>query len=238
MRCRSQIAAGLAIAVAVGAGFLIAPARALATSDPIIVPTTRPPAAPYVDYLPPSRPGPLRIDFSDGITLTWGASTDNSGSVFYEVYAGGRLIATVRDTRYVYSSSLPTVRIQPYFFAVRAVDAAGNASLKVFGPEYPEPPTNVVVAPPQDLTVEDWTRGYIRLVWKEPAAISLTSLPLAGYGVSVSGSARPIVTPVIESGNTFLVLPAPPPGRYRFAVWTIDAAGNTSRPITVSVVRE
>lgn len=242
MRARSHIATVLAGALAVTAGFMLAPTRALAASSPIVTPTIRPP---FVDYQPPTRPGPLRIDYTGGVTLAWGAATDDSGYVVYEVYAGGRLIARTTSTRYLYSTG-PIVRPQPYYFAVRAVDGAGNSSPKVFAPQpvYEEPR---VVPPPLDVTLQDWVRGYVSLEWKEPAATTVTSLPIAGYEVSVMTIARsdagtPIVRPqplpVAEVGGAFLRMPAPPPGRYVYLVRTIDAAGNYSVPARLAVVRE
>jgi chitinase len=76
------------------------------------------------DFTAPVRPGPLAFDISKGLTVSWAPSAGDGEQVAYQVFESERLLATVTEPRYVYSSggALPP-RI--YVFAVRAVDAAG-----------------------------------------------------------------------------------------------------------------
>jgi hypothetical protein len=59
------------------------------------------------------------------VELHWDAATDNVGVAAYRIYRRGRLIATTTATTYRDSGLKPNTA---YRYAVRAVDAAGNAS--------------------------------------------------------------------------------------------------------------
>jgi hypothetical protein len=76
------------------------------------------------DTTPPSAPTNIRSTPSgSGTTLSWGASTDASGTVSYDVFRNDRVIATVWGTSYNDPEVTGTQR-----YTVRAVDARGNAS--------------------------------------------------------------------------------------------------------------
>jgi chitinase len=175
-----------------------------------------------VDHTAPSRPGPLAMDISSGLTITWAPSTDDRGPVAYEVYESGQLRATVTDTRYVYSTGA-TLPPRIYIFAVRAVDAAGNSSPSSYqtlgriwrGDEVPPAPG--------DLRVDTPAAGLVRLSWTAPAVPSpFVAPPIAGYEVLLDG------TPVGQVGGTAIILPAPPAGAHTLGVRTINAVDNTS----------
>jgi hypothetical protein len=180
------------------------------------------------DYTAPTRPGPLGFDLSAGLALTWTPSTDDRGPVRYEVYESERLLATVTDTRYVYSTG-PALPPRIYVFAVRAVDAAGNSSPYVYrslgqiwrGDEIPAAPTGLRVDTP--------AAGLLRLSWTGPAVTSpFVAPPTAGYEVSLDGR------PVGQVGATAIIVRVPPPGTHTFGVRTINAVDQYSAAAQLS----
>jgi chitodextrinase len=82
-----------------------------------------------VDTQPPSAPGNVSAaaDSATKVTLTWSASTDNTGVSSYTVYRDGALLASVAGTSLGYSdgSVLPS---STYSYTVDAVDSSGNHS--------------------------------------------------------------------------------------------------------------
>lgn len=91
------------------------------------------------DTSAPTTPGGLTANaHSEGVTLSWEASTDDMGVVGYEVLRNDRVIATVTELTTTLSPAPSDTR---YF--VRAVDARGNASASspaVTATQAPEPP--------------------------------------------------------------------------------------------------
>ncbi len=182
------------------------------------------------DHTAPSRPGPLAFDLSAGLTLSWAPSADDRGPVRYEVYESGRLLATVTDTRYVYSSG-PALPPRIYVFAVRAVDAAGNPSPLAYrslgqiwrGDEVPAAPTALRVDRP--------AAGLLRLAWTgPPASPQITVPPVAGYEVYLDGA------PVGQVGADSIVIAAPPAGPHTFGVRTVNAVDRLSAPAELTQV--
>jgi len=81
---------------------------------------------PAPDATPPSAPANLAATATVGaITLTWSASTDDTGVTGYNVYRGGTLLAGTSATSFVDSSVTPGTT---YDYTVKARDAAGNLS--------------------------------------------------------------------------------------------------------------
>lgn len=76
------------------------------------------------DATAPSQPGNISQsqDTATTVKLSWGAATDNSGSVSYQILRNDRVIATTTGR----SLTVPKGGENRYF--VRAVDAAGNLS--------------------------------------------------------------------------------------------------------------
>ncbi|MFC7100319.1 glycosyl hydrolase family 18 protein [Nonomuraea rubra] len=100
-------------------------------STPLAV-TTRNPSD---DTQPPAAPGDLRSTArtSSSVTLTWAASSDNSGIASYDVYVGSSVATTVSGTTAVVSGLSPSTE---YTFSVRARDlydnlSPGSATVKV-----------------------------------------------------------------------------------------------------------
>ena len=76
------------------------------------------------DTTPPSAPWNLQSSTAgSGVTLTWNASTDASGTVSYDVYRDDRVIATVWGRSYTDPEVDGT-----HTYTVRATDARGNRS--------------------------------------------------------------------------------------------------------------
>jgi hypothetical protein len=82
------------------------------------------------DTTAPTKPTSLQATpgAGTGVSLSWGASTDNKGAVTYQVLRNDRVIATVSTTSFNDSTA---TQANQYF--VRAVDAAGNLSASTAG---------------------------------------------------------------------------------------------------------
>jgi chitodextrinase len=79
------------------------------------------------DTAPPTVPTGLGASAitGEGFTITWNQSTDDSGSVVYEVFLGGASQGTVTAT------AMPITGLQPateYSVSIRAGDLSGNWS--------------------------------------------------------------------------------------------------------------
>lgn len=79
------------------------------------------------DTVAPTAPGNLSASYtsSQGVTLTWSASTDNMGVSGYRIYRAGALLAAVAATTYMNSAVAPGAN---YSYQVSALDFAGNES--------------------------------------------------------------------------------------------------------------
>lgn len=87
--------------------------------------STPPPPPPPADTIAPSAPGTLSGSVVSGpaVALAWGAASDNTGVVGYQVYRGITQIGTAGGTTYT-DPSPAAGTTQSY--TVRAYDAAGN----------------------------------------------------------------------------------------------------------------
>ncbi len=81
-----------------------------------------------LDSVPPTAPAGLTASVVSAgeIDLAWTASSDNVGVTGYDVYRNGSLIGSTAATVTAYADT--TVQAATYSYAVRARDAAGNAS--------------------------------------------------------------------------------------------------------------
>ena len=85
-----------------------------------------------VDTTAPTAPGNLAISAgaaAGSIQLDWSASTDNSGSVSYEVFKDGIKVGNATGTNYTFNG-ITDCSTAPEL-SVRAVDAAGNGSARI-----------------------------------------------------------------------------------------------------------
>jgi chitodextrinase len=99
--------------------------EALADVGPLLVVTMQ---EPLPDTTPPTTPTNLVATAVDPttVTLTWNESIDDEGVAGYEVFRNGTHLATTPPvTGYTDATAAPATS---YEYAVRAIDAAGNAS--------------------------------------------------------------------------------------------------------------
>jgi endoglucanase len=96
------------------------------TASPAVSVTT--PAATGQDTTPPTAPGTPTASAvgPTGLTLTWGAATDNVGVTGYRVYRSGNVLVGSATGTTLAVTGLTAATA--YTFTVVAVDAAGNAS--------------------------------------------------------------------------------------------------------------
>src|SRR5688572_7917863 len=83
------------------------------------------------DRKAPTTPGNLTITGTTAysVSLAWGASTDNSGSLSYRIIVknlGSSTVVPGTQTTFTYNSKLAP--LQTYSFEIYAFDAAGNTS--------------------------------------------------------------------------------------------------------------
>ena len=174
------------------------------------------------DETDPTRPAPLTIDTSGGVTLRWTASTDDRQLRHYEVYEGGTLLATTTATSYVYRTG-PTLPPRVYLFRVRAIDAAGNYSAGA----YASLGTLQMTVPPAPgrLAIAATGPGTQRLTWEQPVPPPVGWPPvIAGYEVSLDGNV------IAVTGATRYVGPTPAAGGHTWTVRAIDALDRRSAP--------
>ncbi|WP_428961283.1 glycoside hydrolase family 9 protein [Micromonospora fluostatini] len=149
-------------------------------SSPRVEVTT--PAGNGPDTTPPTVPGtPTASQVGpNGLTLTWGPSTDNVGVTGYQVYRQSwpvaSLVATVTGTSHAVTGLSPATA---YVFYVVALDAAGN-------PSGPSPTVTVTTADPPvggacmvGYTTNDWNSGFTANV----TVTNTGTTPLTGWTV-------------------------------------------------------
>ncbi|MEV6105035.1 endo-1,4-beta-xylanase [Streptomyces sp. NPDC051940] len=80
-----------------------------------------------VDTSPPSTPAGLTVGAttSSSVSLSWSASTDDTGVTGYDVLRGGTQVGTASGTSFTDTGLAPATA---YSYTVRARDAAGNVS--------------------------------------------------------------------------------------------------------------
>ena len=172
-----------------------------------------------VDHSAPTTPSPASaVITSKGVQLTWGASTDNSGSVKYEVLRNDRVIQGAWG---VTNFTDPYGSVTDRYF-VRAVDTAGNRSattplIAVNDTTAPTTPTGLAAT----LNGPDAT-----LTW----SASTDNVGVAGYTVYRNGVSQGDVNALTAT------YPGLSAGTYAFQVQAFDAAGNrSSKTASVSV---
>jgi chitodextrinase len=164
------------------------------------------PPALAADRTPPTKPGNMRVTGTTqtSVSLAWNASTDNSGSVTYNVrmWEDGRYVTVAMlpktQTTYTQTGLIPNVQ---YFFHVEAVDPSGNKRLSdlVYTTTLPDrtpPPapanlrmTSVTAsqvglawdAPPDDTGISRYQIGVIgtslwNLIWTGPTSVTVVGL--------------------------------------------------------------
>jgi chitodextrinase len=165
-----------------------------------------------------------------GFTVSWTASTDNTGVTGYEVNRNGVKIADSSTTSYVFSGLIPSTK---YTITVTAYDGLGNKSANSQSLDV----TTYAVADntppsiPTAITSSAATTSGFTLNW----AASTDNNAVAGYKVYRSG------TEIGETvTNSFSVTGLIAGTTYNMTVRAFDAAGNLSAasgvlPITTSL---
>ncbi|WP_406395877.1 PQQ-dependent sugar dehydrogenase [Streptomyces sp. NBC_00882] len=177
------------------------------------------------DSQAPSRPGqPSCSDIGeDGLTLAWGASTDNVGVTAYDLYEHGNKIgeATGSSTSKTLTGLTPDTT---YNLTVIARDAAGNtspASPVVDCTTKPSSDTNPPTRP-GTLSAADVTANSAALSW----GASTDDRAVAGYDVRSDTTVYKSVATDTSTTLTGLACNSP----YSLNVVARDAAGNVSQP--------
>jgi len=174
-----------------------------------------------VDISPPSAPSNLTWNASGmTVTLSWGASTDNTGVTGYQLYYGSFFLGVFSDT------SLALIGFKtgtPYAFSVKAVDAAGNVSvasntatvLLQAGMDT-TPPTA-----PSGLTVTNTTDKTVSLRW----TASSDDVGVVVYQIYVGSS----LSGTVPAATSVTISTLQPTTIYSFTVKAVDGAGNVSQ---------
>jgi chitodextrinase len=180
---------------------------------------------PSSDFMPPAAPSGLAAQASStSITLTWDATTDDSGGpVSYRVYRNGSFVATTDATTWTTTNVAVG---SSYTFAVRGIDAQSNvgdpsAAVTVTVPA----PDTTAPSPPTSLTAVQQAGG-VQLAW----TASSDDVGVAGYEVSRDGAVLGTT-----AGSSFADTTIVPGGTYAYSVVALDAAGNRSTPATASL---
>jgi uncharacterized repeat protein (TIGR02543 family) len=180
------------------------------------------------DITPPSVPSNLSWAM-DGmtVTLSWGAATDDTGVVGYDLYFGSFFLGTFPET------SVAMIGFKsgtPYNFTVKARDAAGNVSVASNQTTvliYGDPPDTTPPSTPSSLKTTSVTSSSVSLSWtasSDNVGVVVYQVYRDGMVVSTITSPRATLTG-LSMGTS-----------YTFAVTALDAAGNVSplsAPLTV-----
>jgi chitodextrinase len=153
---------------------------------------------PAPDTTPPSTPASLAGTATSGaITLTWTASTDDTGVTGYNVYRGGALLAGTTATSFVDSSVTPGTT---YDYTVKARDAAGNLSAASNTATVTAASTGSSGTAPNTATA-DWASG----------ASGALRIP-SSAGATADSTERLMLT--ITDSSTTVSVPVPSPGAW------------------------
>ncbi|EGL20218.1 MULTISPECIES: glycosyl hydrolase family 18 protein [unclassified Paenibacillus] len=185
-----------------------------------------------VDTQAPSVPGNLRSSnvTATGVTLTWNASTDNTGVTGYEVYQGSVKIADTASTTYNVSNLTANTS---YTFIVKAKDAAGNVSaastpLAVTTANGGGSGDTSAPTAPTALKVTAKSSSSVSLSW----TASTDNVGVTGYTVSYGTNA------VDVTGTTAVITGLTANTAYTFTVKAKDAAGNVSAAASIQATTD
>ncbi|GLH95023.1 cellulose binding domain-containing protein [Phytohabitans aurantiacus] len=178
---------------------------------------------PRLDVEPPTTPPNVRVTSSGGtVTIAWDPSTDDTGVVAYEFWSSTGRVTSTTGT----SHSMPTPPPAILTYGIRAVDAAGNASVAApvhFG-QLPDttPPTTPTSG---RFTSMHTAQGQLGVGWEA----SRDGTFVLGYEVTLNGR-------VIRSvGGTTSYVPYTGYGTYWVSVRAFDPSGNYSAPLAFGI---
>jgi chitodextrinase len=175
------------------------------------------------DTEPPSAPARLRATaVNDGeIDLSWLKSTDNVAVTGYVVYRDGAKLRMVFGSTTVFRDTTVAASTG-YVYAVRAIDAAGNASVKSDPAKATTPaPDTEPPSTPTSLRATAVSAGEIDLSW----SASSDNVAVTGYIIFRDGAE---LTTVAGTKTTFQDTTVAAATGYVYTVQAIDAAGNAS----------
>jgi hypothetical protein len=176
-----------------------------------------------VDTTPPTAPTNLTATAvnSNQVSLTWTASTDNTGVAGYTVWREGNVIGSAAGTSYVDNAVSPSTT---YSYTVKAYDASGNVS---------SPSSPATVTTPAASTNPPVISGVATsAVTSSAATISWnTDIPSSSQVLYGTSSAYGQTTPVDDAqltshAQTLTGLAAA--ATYHFAVQSTGSGGKTS----------
>ena len=190
--------------------------------------TTWSSTTPQADSSPPSRPTGLTGSLvgATAASLSWNASTDDTGVTVYVVQRNGAQVAAPAATTFMDSGLAPATT---YTYSVAARDAAGNISpfssrvdVTTAGTSDTTPPSQ-----PTGLTATAVGSTGANLSWNA----STDNIGVTGYVVRRNGTqvATPGATSFVDSGLS-------PGTTYTYTVAARDAAGNVSPNSTSAIV--
>jgi hypothetical protein len=167
-----------------------------------------------LDVTPPTTPtgATFRVEGSTW-SVVWNPSTDDTAVVGYEIFGKLGTGWTTTNTGFVLGNRPPS---SYSVYAIRALDAAGNASpaaLVMVGPgdiSAPEAPANLRVSGP--------AQGYLSVGWD----VSWDDVVVLGYEVYLND------TLVRRVGNTRAYVPFSGCGIYKVGVRAFDVMGRFS----------
>lgn len=205
---------------------VVSPTPSAAASSPVAaVPDTADTTAPSA----PTAPGASQVT-ATSLTVSWGASTDNTGVVRYEVYRNGTLL--VGSTTQTFLALTGLTASTTYSLTIKAFDAAGNASgnsitLVVSTAVAPVTPVTPVTPAP-DTTPPSVPTG---LAASNVASTSLTISWTASsdnVGVVAYYVYRDGTLAGSTSATSFTLTGLSASTSYAMTVKAVDAAGNMS----------
>jgi hypothetical protein len=190
------------------------------------------------DTVPPTTPGTLTANGAvSGVTLNWGASSDNFGIVRYDVFRSTTAGFTPSSANQIAQTSTnsysdPDLTPGTYYYRVIAEDSSGNTSspsnqATAVVPVDATPPTVAITTPAGGASV--WGTVSVIASASDNNRVSGVQFMLNGAPLGAEDTASPYSV----AWNTSSV----PDGPYALTAVARDPAGNTrtSAPVNVTV---
>lgn len=176
----------------------------------------------------PTAPGNLDATniTQQSVTLTWSASTDNSGSVYYDIFRNGAKINSnpVTVTSFQVTGLSASTN---YSFYVQAKDAAGNASANSNTLNVTTPDTQAPTAP-GNLSATGITQTSFTLNW----SASSDNVGVTGYKVYQDNVK---LNAALITATSYAIGGLTANTTYNYHVEAVDAAGNQTSSAALSV---
>src|SRR6185295_7540859 len=173
----------------------------------------------------PSAPANLtaNLNSSNGVDLSWDASSDNVAVTGYDIYRDNTLIDSVGPIT-SYTDSSPVAGDHTY--TVKAVDAAGNRS-DPSSPATATVPDKQKPTAPANLQAQAQGSSRVNLSWDA----SSDNVGVTGYEIYRDNTLIDTIGATTSYSDTSVT-----PNTYDYAVRAIDAATNRSDPSNTATV--